>query len=300
MSTTRVRFRMLLVDGDILVYTAGFSCETRWYQAPCKETGEVHIFKAKKDIKLFDPHLTDDDICVKQFAADEDMVAAKIDEYIASWRKSTKQKEIKVYLTDSDLRNNFRYKIYSDYKQNRSSKFCPKPLRYEFIRQYLTGKYGAETVSGIEADDMLGIMASTEYKGRSIIISKDKDLWQIPATHYNPYVGTKVVAKSPGGLTVKINEGAKDRKKTITGTGFIWFCAQMLTGDAVDNIIGLNRVGPVAAYKLLHECKTAPQAWDVIKKTYAKHDRDYSLNADLLWLMRDHGEHFDEKKIQPS
>jgi len=62
--------------------------------------------------------------------------------------------------------------------------------------------------------------------------------------------------------------------------------SQILTGDRVDNIIGLHRVGPVTASKMLEEAETEEDMWEICLKAY---DGDYDRvveNARLLYLQR--------------
>src|SRR3990167_2379460 len=82
----------------------------------------------------------------------------------------------KIFLSGDD---NFRYKVYPDYKANRRDMVKPKHL--ELLREHLILDWNATIVNGYEADDALGIGASNQ----SIICSIDKDLLQVPGHHYN-------------------------------------------------------------------------------------------------------------------
>lgn len=302
---------ILLIDGDILVYSVGFSCETRWYEVECPNTGETKTFQTKKDMKLYNKDIDTDSARLCQSAEPDYVAKYLMKNQIERWKSKFKTDGVKVYLTDVDLKNNFRYKITDQYKANR--KGGAKPLHYQMLRDYLMASYDTIIVTGIEADDALGI-AQTED---SVIISKDKDLLQVPGLHYNIMKNKIVRASKKGELELWRDKAGKAR---LTGHGFKWFCAQMLLGDAVDNIKGIHRVGDVKAYSLLgsqiihsYICEDTgektnvwkdlnlsnKECWAVVKSTYKKADRmdDLLLNAQLLWILREEGDWFNEEKI---
>lgn len=127
-----------------------------------------------------------------------------------------------IYLSDSA--NNFRLKLYPEYKANRTQ---PKPKHYELIKNHLIKEWGAIISLEQEADDALGISQSTD----TIICSIDKDLHQIPGNHYN-FVKKEYKIVSP-------EEGVRH------------FYHQLLTGDVTDNIPGIYGIGPKKAQKAL-------------------------------------------------
>lgn len=279
----------LLIDGDILVYSTGFASEERWYEAKCPSSGEVKIFKGKKDIKLYNKDIADDEIELCRSAEPAHLAQMYLRTTIQAWERKFKTDDIRIYLTDSDLSNNFRYKMNPEYKANR--KGGVKPLHYQMLRDYVTANYDTTIVSGLEADDALGI-AQTDS---TIIISKDKDLLQVPGRHYNITKNKQIKASNKGRLELWRDKAGKAR---LTGTGFKWFCAQMLLGDDVDNIKGIARMGAVRVHKAFEEAKTKQECWDIVKKIYEKREReDLILNAHMLWILREEEDYFDETKI---
>jgi 5'-3' exonuclease len=280
----------LLVDGDILVYSVGFISETRWYEIVCPSTGETKVFQTKKDIKLFNKDIAGDDIKLCRTPHPEQFARTVMGSMIKGWKEKFSDNDVKVFLTDKDLKNNFRYKLTDQYKANR--KGSVKPLHYQMLRDYLIDSYDTEVVVGIEADDALGIHASDD----TIIISKDKDLLQVPGRHYNITKNKQIKATNKGKLELWRDKAKKAR---LTGHGFKWFCAQMLLGDDVDNIKGINRMGAVRTHKILDKVKTNEECWEVIKSIYEEKGRsdDLLLNAQLLWILREEGGWFDEEKI---
>ena len=134
-----------------------------------------------------------------------------------------------------DADHPFRFDIYPEYKANRKGKWKPTHLRA--LRAYAVKHMGAMMCSHMEADDMIAIRAK-ELKAEGhdfVIITRDKDLQQIPGDFFNHEKHT--------GNTVTISEAR-----------FNLFY-QMLVGDTVDNIKGCPNIGPAKAKKALKQCE---------------------------------------------
>lgn len=176
-------------------------------------------------------------------------------------------KDYKAYITG---KGNFRNEIAvtEPYKGNR--KDMKKPIHYDAIRKHLVEKLGAVLIEGMEADDAIAIEA-TNMGDQAIIVSIDKDLDQVAGLHYN-FVKQELYEVTPE-------------------EGMLNFYKQILTGDRVDNIIGIKGVGPVKAAKLLKDCKTEKEMFDVCVKAYNDDGQDgvarATENGHLLWLLRD-------------
>lgn len=146
------------------------------------------------------------------------------------------------------------------YKGNR--KDTAKPVHYHLLREYLEGAWDATVSNGIEADDMLAIRA-TELGSSSIIVSLDKDLDQVAGWHYN--------------------FSKKNLYQIDEPTGTYLFYKQMLTGDRVDNIVGVRGIGEKKAEKLL-EGKTEEEMWNICVELLG-YDRAVE-NGHLLYMLR--------------
>lgn len=181
--------------------------------------------------------------------------------------------EYEVYLTGS---GNFRYDIAKSfpYKGNRSG--VEKPIHLPVTRERLVSKWGATVSEGEEADDLIAI-AATYYGPDTVVASIDKDMLQIPCRHFNFATGVWT--------TVTEFEGLR------------FFYKQILTGDRADNIIGLYRVGPVKAEKMLQGCNDEKSLWETVLKAYDGDKERVVENARLLWLRREKGEIWEPPKV---
>jgi len=174
--------------------------------------------------------------------------------------------DYEVFLTG---KGNFRYDIAkaAPYKGNR--KDVAKPIHLSLCRDYLVDKWGAIVSKGEEADDLIAI-AATEYGPDTVVASIDKDMLQIPCKHFN------------------FSTGAWSDVSEFEGLKF--FYKQILTGDRADNIVGLYRVGPVKAEKMLEGCDDEEGLWDAVLKAYDGDLDRVVENARLLWLRRKEGQ----------
>lgn len=214
---------IVLIDGDIITYRAGFSRHTE---------------------------------CVMTAVGVTDTIIEDILEKL--------QEEVfNVYITGA---GNFRDEVAvtAPYKGNRKS---AKPEFYSEIRQHLISHYSAIVAEGEEADDIIAIEA-TKYGDDCIIASIDKDFDQVPGWHYN---------------------FVKHKKYYVTEKeAMLNFYTQFLVGDTIDNIKGVRGIGPVKATKLLQDCKTAKEMFDVCVDKLG-YDRAVE-NGKLLYLRRVEGE----------
>lgn len=127
----------------------------------------------------------------------------------------------------------FRYDIAKTkpYKAQRGD----KPKYYDQLYDEVLKKYNCMIATNRrEVDDELGILQTKAIMegNETIICTSDKDLRQIPGTHYN--LDTKEIYQVGREGTLSI------RKKKVYGTGLKWFYAQMLLGDTADNIPGVK------------------------------------------------------------
>lgn len=189
-----------------------------------------------------------------------DVATYRIDCLMRQILDATESTEYRAFLTG---KNNFRKKINPEYKANR--KDTVPPFYLQDCRKYLMEEWNGEMSEGCEADDMLGIANTPD----SVICSLDKDLLMIPGLHFN---------------WVKM-----EYKTTLKQDGLRVFYKQMLIGDRSDNIIGINKIGPVKAEKLIEHLDEEQDMFDVVYNLYSDPKR-FVMNANCLWIQQQQGE----------
>jgi len=172
-----------------------------------------------------------------------------------------------LYLTGSE---NFRKKIYPEYKANRKDK--PRPKWLQACREFLVTDWQAQVCDGIEADDAMGINQTED----TIICSLDKDMLQVPGYHYN---------------------WVRDETTFITPErGLYNFWMQTIVGDVADNITGIRGLGPVKAARLLDplasvEYEDGLEESDLVYYNFIRElyndDTRLHTNAKCLWILRE-------------
>lgn len=150
------------------------------------------------------------------------------------------------------------------YKGQRVSE---KPVHLQALRDHLVNSWGFEVVNGIEADDAVGIAAYAVPEDESIMVHIDKDLNQFRGWHYNYRKKEKYYVSEFEGLTA--------------------FYTQILTGDRIDNIVGLKGIGPVKAKRILEECTNENELYQAVLKAYEGDQQRVLENGQLLWLQRE-------------
>ena len=148
---------------------------------------------------------------------------------------------------------NFRYSVYPEYKGNRKrdhDRDFREALNYG--HKYMEDRWEAIRADGMEADDLVCIWAHEcmDMGIPYVIAGIDKDLLQIPGTHYN-----------------FIRQEFKD---VDSDTAYRTLMAQCLTGDTSDNIPGIPRIGPVKAERILRGVPLN-RLWDRVCSTYRDH-----------------------------
>ena len=139
----------------------------------------------------------------------------------------------------------FRDEIYPEYKQNRSP--MPDDLRsqiepiHELVR--LMG-WKVLDVPGVEADDVIGTLAAVgSSHGIEVIVSSgDKDLAQLVNEHITIIDTMNGKRRDMAGVQEEFGVPAN-----------LMLDYQILVGDTVDNVPGVQKVGPKTAAKLLLE-----------------------------------------------
>ena len=168
---------------------------------------------------------------------------------------------------------NFRKKIYPDYKGHRMKR---KPLGYKRLVNYCRKNHNFKLIEGLEADDTIGIEATRFADPNNIIVSPDKDMRQIPSTLWDMKDDVVEITKDDG-----------DR----------WHLIQSLSGDPTDGYSGCPGIGVKRASELLDKNENK---WEAVCKAYRDRglsDDDALLNARLAKILQK--EDFDHDRNQP-
>ena len=196
----------LLVDADILVYSAA-------------AMNELSVsFLGDEDANL-EP--------VKE--SDINNIKTAIGQVLEDYEDRFKG-DLTICLSDW-RRKYFRHTILPTYKHNRAGIVTPMWLKE--CKEWIAKTYNSKYLPGLEADDVMGILATrpNSHYTRNIIVSEDKDMLQIPGEVFQPKKN-------------KLHKVSKEE-------GERWHIIQTLIGDSTDGYSGCPGVGPVAAEKIL-------------------------------------------------
>ena len=178
----------------------------------------------------------------------------------------------KTYIAMScNRKDNYRRDFWESYKAHRDvRKQTPDSMDYALE---LINQHDILTVPRLEADDIMGIMASS---GKGIAVTIDKDLRSVPGWHWNP---------DKEHTPEIVDEYIADLN----------FHKQWIMGDTTDNIPGIWKWGPAKAEKWLKYVH--PRNWSAaVLAAYdqakpqdgTKYDYDYCLAmARCVRILRD-------------
>jgi 5'-3' exonuclease len=147
--------------------------------------------------------------------------------------------------------------------------------------------YACVVSEGMEADDAMAI-EQCRAREETVICTRDKDLRMVPGWQY----GWECGRQTEYGPELVDEHGRLELIKQksswkCSGTGMMFFYAQLLMGDSTDHIPGCKGLGPKKAYDLLINSR---DPYDTVCKAYraAGHDEAYLLEqGQLLWMCRD-------------
>lgn len=214
-------------------------------------------------------------------------IISRMDAQIANILEAVNATSHQLYITGS---GNFREEVATikRYKGNRDGE---KPYWHAHLKSFLLSHRDAIEITGMEADDALGIEQYTTAVANGIggkadcwttvICSQDKDLDMIPGWHYSWPVG---------------NRPAKELWWQDETSAIRSFYSQLLTGDSVDNIPGLFGVGKSSTLvKRIAQLDSELDMYIHVRQEYEKRFGSYwnqflIENARLLWILREEGE----------
>jgi 5'-3' exonuclease len=225
--------RVLLIDADSIMYTATYFPEDSLIEFPTEEE-QLEEAKYRARTKL-----------------------QEIQSNVEEWFNI-----VQTYIFIGG-KNNFRYKIFPEYKANRKNAI-KSPL-LPFIREYMIKELKVIESHGGEADDYI-IDAISESSGNCVVSSIDKDvLYYSPNTPLYDYRGYNDVLGEFKYITDKESRLAR--------------ATQIVTGDSTDGVPGAKGVGKAWCDKNMHIDMTDYQFIKAIFLAYLKANKNDSVES---------------------
>ena len=291
--------RTAIIDGDIVVYRAGFASQDYIHSVVDQDGDVLEQFSSKAEANDYAELMALSETIKPKIETEilpksHDDVEMIVDVMIKNIIVGSESTDYIVYLSGE---TNFRNEVAKirEYKGNRSS--STRPVHYGYIRDYISDKHPTILSDNCEADDLCAMRLYTEFKKaqksknkndcEAILCSIDKDLRNIPGHHYN------IKDRKIDWVTVK------DANKH--------FAKQLLTGDNTDNIPGISflsdmkkKVGPKTAEKWLKDATSIQELHDAVCEAYIEFVGDgwevkLQEVGTLLWMQRKPEEQFDIK-----
>lgn len=219
-------------------------------------------------------------------AADERASRRYAEEELGKLVDRLKADEVTICLSDDF--SNFRTRIDPTYKAVRND--VERPVHLYDIKDWLAEEYETDRRPHLEADDVMGILATDPDAAheRRIIVSADKDMMTIPGLLYRPQIQRK---KTPTILNITPLEAIRFH---------FW---QAIVGDITDGYGGAPGVGAKSIYAAdVLEAESEEEAWDIVLQAFALvglsedaavvqarlarilQHTDYDGNSPILWL----------------
>lgn len=263
-----------LIDGDVLAYAVSFSVQKPVYRVMLDGKVVGSFNRVSDRDEWVTSHQPED---IERFEFGDTGVQLDPIEHayhnanttIAAIMAMTKAREYRVFLSGT---GNYRERLatIAPYKGNRVQE---KPVYLKAVRDYLVEQHAAEVVEGEEADDALGYTQMAAEANSTMIVTIDKDLQMIPGWHMHPQVLEPYLIHPDQAIRS--------------------FYRQLLTGDRVDNIIGVPGIGPKRAGKLITEkygTRDEVTMARIVLGEYSKHYEDPVAamleTGRLIWIRR--------------
>lgn len=225
--------RNLLVDADIFAYVASSSTQRSYnFNGPDA-----------------DPFVS----------ADLDEAIESAESHINDLIDHLKPDDVTICLSDdfSSFRKNLIDKTY------KGTRTAERPVQLYAVKDWLRDTYETEERPHLEADDVMGILATDPSRtDERIIVSADKDMMTIPGRLYRPQNNIRAdgkLYKKPRILDITEKEAWRFH---------FW---QAIVGDATDGYGGAYRVGKKSIYaEAVLEADDPEDAWEWVIAAHQK------------------------------
>lgn len=240
---------ILLFDADMLVFEACSSVEheIQWEDDLWTLHADAADAKAKIDDRV--SYITDKILGRLNYEGDYEILMCFTDDY------------------------NFRKDILPTYKANRVGK--RKPVCYRAVKEWVKENYTAYQRPGLEADDCIGILATS--KQNTVVISGDKDFKSVPGRFFDY-------------RRDEFHEISVDEAN-------YWHMFQTLIGDTADNYSGCPGIGAKTAEKILAD----GHPWSLVVSQFEKKgltEHDALTQARVARILRKEDYDFKNKKVK--
>ncbi len=175
----------------------------------------------------------------------------------------------------------WRLGVLPSYKGNR--KDVVRPVLLQAVKDYMAEAFTSYTRPGLEADDVLGILAThpTLIKGDKIIVSEDKDMQTLPCYLFRP------------------KRDNKPKHISLREANY-YHLYQTLMGDSTDGYSGCPGVGPVKAEAILRGALPGDE-WSAVVSTYESKgltEEDALVQARVARICRAEDYNFSTKQVK--
>jgi len=217
-----------------------------------------------------------------EYEFDEDLGATVLKSRIEEQREKWNADKVTIALS-CPREENFRLtQVCDTYKHNR--KESKKPIGLNAMHTVLKKNYDVITEPCLEADDLLGLMATDPNRTtRRIVVSWDKDVTSLDGETYNPQ---------------------KNMYKRVSRQVSIrFFLYQCLIGDSADGFKGIMQIGPKKAKAFITELTPLSIAWEKIVELAEKQGHEdpaeYMLSQGrLAWILRHRDYDWEKQKVR--
>lgn len=173
--------------------------------------------------------------------------------------EDTKQSDVVIAISAP---TNFRKAVNPEYKANRKS--VRRPMCLAPLIEFMKEEYNHVVLDDIEADDVMGILA-TEEPDKYLIVSDDKDMLTIPDAQ---------IWKDGEVLHITPEEAYET------------FITQALKGDPTDGYYGIKGVGEVKARSIIEKSRGSERSiWEGVLKAYKGDEEDALMNARMARIL---------------
>lgn len=295
----------IIVDGDTLLYKAAMACQYNMHEVYRKGARtRLKEFRKVSELKEFmkQEGLVEGENCrIKQRPVLLSFATAKhiADNFILKFEEHFNKSCVLIFSGKDNFREvsameqPYKGSRWTEERRQQARSLEPQwsywlgltekshvipeiPEHKEALKAYLIARYPSMVINGGEADDALGIY-QTNNVNTCLMIKEDKDLDMIPGYKFNPYS----IKEEPVYFVEELE-------------GYRNFYKQLITGDRVDNIPGIDGAGPKKAEELLNGCITRAEMESAVFTEYEKvyGEEAYKLlvsRGQLLWIMREDG-----------